>query len=167
MDVFEEIGCLGLGSRLKRLSDLCLADVQKIYAESDVDFEPRWFPVFILLIERRAITVSQAVEILGISQPHVSVYVREMAEAGLIEFRKNPEDGRSKHLVPSRKALNMAKKLQPIWKCIDKAVRQLLIESEPQFLASIAKVEEALGSRSLYDRVTTLRASTKKRTANV
>lgn len=163
MSIFEEVGGLGLGSRLKRLSDRCLADVELLYKESGIDFEPRWFPVFMLLLEKKSLTITQATEILGISQPHVSLYVKEMTKAGLVQFKANPDDGRSKVLSVSRKGLSTAKQLQPIWDYIDKAIQRVLKESEPRFLEAIENVEKALLDKSLYQRVEEARFHSAKR----
>lgn len=163
MGVFEDIGSLGLGSRLKRLSDRCLADVELLYRESGIAFEPRWFPVFTLLLEKKSLTITQATEILQITQPHVSLYAKEMAAAGLVQFKANPRDGRSKIMVLSRKGLATAKDLRPIWDHIDKAVKRLLKESEPRFLEAIENVEKSLSNKSLYDRVAEIRPGYEKR----
>jgi hypothetical protein len=49
MDVFNHLGELALGSRLKRLSDQIMRDGGKIYKDNAIDFEPRWFPIFYVI----------------------------------------------------------------------------------------------------------------------
>ncbi|MFT7688506.1 MAG: hypothetical protein ACI9FB_003870, partial [Candidatus Azotimanducaceae bacterium] len=51
MDLLRDLGALGLGSRLKRLSDQLMQDGIRIYRETGVDFEPKWFPVYYYLSE--------------------------------------------------------------------------------------------------------------------
>lgn len=53
MDLIHELGELALATRLKRLSERLSSDVSKIYKESDVDFEAKWFLILSLLEKRR------------------------------------------------------------------------------------------------------------------
>ena len=43
MDLVNELAELAIATRLKRLSERLSIDVSKIYKESEVDFEARWF----------------------------------------------------------------------------------------------------------------------------
>ena len=57
MDFINDLGLLILGSRLRRLSDRIMASGQDVYRNLDIDFEPRWFPVFRLLADNEPMTV--------------------------------------------------------------------------------------------------------------
>ena len=92
MDYFHSIGVLGLGSRLKRLSDLCMAEVKHIYAAAGLDFEPKWFPLFHILYTQGEITVTEAASQLHLTHPHISQLVKEMLAAKLISLRTNRLD---------------------------------------------------------------------------
>lgn len=153
MDFFEKVGALGLGSRLKRLSDICLSDVRELYEESGIDFEPKWFPVFVLLLERKQITITEAAEMLNLTHPHVSLYAKEMNRAKLTSFITNPDDGRSRLLTLTPKGHTTAQQLQPLWAKIDKAVKEILKETEPDFLTILKKMETTLSKNSLRQRV--------------
>ncbi len=153
MDFFEKVGALGLGSRLKRLSDIYLSDVRELYEESGIKFEPKWFPVFVLLLERKQITITEAAELLNLTHPHVSLYAKEMNQAKLSCFIDNPDDGRSRLLTLTRNGRTTAQQLQPMWTRIDKAVKEILKETEPDFLLILKKMETALTRASLRQRV--------------
>ncbi|MFC0184416.1 hypothetical protein ACFFJX_18555 [Pseudarcicella hirudinis] len=47
MDLISELGPLAFGSRLKRLSDMVMKGGQEVYRHYGVDFEPKWFTLFI------------------------------------------------------------------------------------------------------------------------
>lgn len=153
MDFFEKLGALGLGSRLKRLSDIYLSDVRRLYQESGIEFEPKWFPVFVLLLERKQITITEVAELLNLTHPHVSLYAKEMIRAKLAHFVDNPGDGRSRLLTLTQKGRATARQLQPLWIRIDKAVKEILKETDPDFLFTLKKMETALVRTSLRQRV--------------
>ena len=49
MDIIHHIGEAAIGSRLRRLSERITEEARNIYNHYDVDFEPRWFPVYRVL----------------------------------------------------------------------------------------------------------------------
>ena len=49
MDKLKDLQELALGSRLKRLSDYLMKEIQIVYDKSNIDFVPYLFPVFKLL----------------------------------------------------------------------------------------------------------------------
>ena len=52
MDFIEELGTLALGTRIKNLGELLMKDMSRIYKEQGVDFEPRWFTLFQLIMKK-------------------------------------------------------------------------------------------------------------------
>jgi hypothetical protein len=53
MDFIEELGTLAIGTRLKNLSELMMKDLARVYKDQDVDFEPRWFTFFQLILRKK------------------------------------------------------------------------------------------------------------------
>ncbi|ULT29228.1 hypothetical protein KUH03_40530 [Sphingobacterium sp. E70] len=47
MDIFEKTGKMALGSRLRFMASQITEEAVKIYELYDVDFSPKWFPVFL------------------------------------------------------------------------------------------------------------------------
>jgi hypothetical protein len=45
MDEFANLGRLGLGSRLKRISDYMFAEINAFYRENGIEFEASTFPL--------------------------------------------------------------------------------------------------------------------------
>lgn len=153
MEFFDKVGALALGSRLKRLSDIYLAEVREIYLASQINFEPRWFPLFYLLHERQQITITEAAHLLGITHPQVSLFAKEMSLAKLLVFRKNPQDQRSRLIVLTEKGQQTVQQLQPLWTKIDSAVTGIFKEVEPDFLNLLKNMENSLSLLSLRERV--------------
>jgi len=59
MDFIEALGSVALGSRIKNLSELLMKDVSNIYKDQGIDFEPRWFTLFQLLLKRKEVQVTE------------------------------------------------------------------------------------------------------------
>jgi DNA-binding MarR family transcriptional regulator len=144
MDFFTDLGALGLGSRLKRLSDRCMSEARAVYEAAGVDFEPRWFPVCFLLRGRGEITVMDAAAMLELPHPYVSQLVKELQQAGLVEFRRNPNDGRSRLLTLSSKGNALITELEPLWNDIREALDRILQRVDPDFLGVVERLERSL-----------------------
>src|SRR5580700_9422926 len=115
MDYFKAVGGLGLGSRLKRLSDAYLTEVKLLYAQRGLDFEPRFFPLFSLIFQNGETTVTEAARALNLTHPHISQLAKEMTKAGLLTTKKHPGDSRSRNLALTPKGKSLAQTVQPLW----------------------------------------------------
>ena len=57
MKNLNDLGVLGLGTRLKRLSDFLYRQIDDVYKEEKIDFHARNFPLLQLLIENESMSV--------------------------------------------------------------------------------------------------------------
>jgi len=153
MDIFNHLGELALGSRLKRLSDQIMRDGTKIYKDSDIDFEPRWFPVFYTLSKEAPRGVTEISIDLGTSHAAVSQVVRELLKKGLLVAVKDQLDGRRKLLSLSEKGKNLLPQMQELWNDIAVATHQLITQHQTNIIDSIREVERSFADNSLYQRV--------------
>jgi ribosomal protein S18 acetylase RimI-like enzyme len=153
MDYFQNVGELGLASRLKRLSDAFMSEVKSCYEAEGVEFEPRWFPLYSLLLQQREATVTYAAQQLNLTHPHISLLAKELARAGLIAFRKDAKDARSRILVLTARGQALAKEVAGLWESIRTAVRNVLDETDPRLLEHLEKVEDSLRARPFSGRV--------------
>jgi DNA-binding MarR family transcriptional regulator/GNAT superfamily N-acetyltransferase len=151
-DFFDEVGELGLGSRLKRLSDRVMADAGKIYKHFGVDMEPRWFPLLSLLNHEKEIGVVEASVRLGVSQPAISQFAKEMKDRGLLAVKRDAQDSRKRNLALTEEGHALIKRIQPMWKAVRSAAEELCQEADPRFFESLKKFEKAMDQRSLVAR---------------
>ncbi len=86
MDFFEKTGKMALGSRLRLLTGKITEDAEGIYKLYEIDFSPKWFPVFFILAEDGERTITEIATAIGHSQPSVTKIVKEMAKAGLVRI---------------------------------------------------------------------------------
>ena len=79
-DFIKELGYKALDSRLKRISDRVSHDIRKLYKEFDIDVEPNWYLLFMLLQKTEKVSISYIAERLGYAHPSVVVIVKKMAK---------------------------------------------------------------------------------------
>ena len=156
MDVFNHLGELALGSRLKRLSDQIMRDGVKIYKDSGIDFEPRWFPVFYTLSNSSPKGVTEVAADLGVSHAAVSQVVRELLKKHLLVAVKDESDGRRKLLSLSEKGKDLLPKIQEVWNDIAVAIHQMISEHQSNIIDSIREVERSFEISNLHQRVASI-----------
>lgn len=152
MDIIQQLGGLSLASRLRRLSEGLMNDVSRIYDEHKVDFQARWFPVMYLLSMKSPQSVTDAARQLKLSHPAINQISNQMAKAGLLESYQDDADKRKRLLQLSSDGKKTVKKLKPLWEII-RQCNEVLLQSAPEFMISLDKVENALAEKSMYQRV--------------
>lgn len=151
-NIINELGSLALATRLKNLSDRLAKDVAQIYKESDFDFEPRWFAVFYSLKDGNELAVMELSSMLQQSHPAVNQVANVLVKKGLVVERKDKLDQRKRLLKLSKKGLQLAADMEPLWAKIKEANDQLLKQSK-NVLASLEAVENALDKKSIKERL--------------
>jgi hypothetical protein len=71
MDIIADLGTLAFASRLKRLSDLGMQSTLDIYKFYNVDFEPRFFPLFYYLSQKGEASIMELADNLNVSHPAI------------------------------------------------------------------------------------------------
>lgn len=154
MEFFDKVGKVALGSRLRLMTTMITDDAAKIYELYGVDFVPKWFPVFFILSEKRAITITEIANEIGHSQPSVSKIVQEMIAAGLVDENGKTQDKRRNIVALTKKGMLVSEEIK--MQCIDveAAVEDLIKESNHNLWAALEEWEFLLDQKSLFKRVT-------------
>jgi GNAT superfamily N-acetyltransferase/DNA-binding MarR family transcriptional regulator len=158
MDLIRELGELAFASRLRRLSERLMRDVASVYAEEKVPFEPRWFPVLFLLRGRPPMAVTEIAATLGVTHPAVNQIAAAMARKGLLVSSKDRRDDRRRLLGLSARGRTLGNRLEPVWKEIESATRDLIDHEAPGILDELGRIERSLDSRSVFQRIHDRRA---------
>ncbi|MDF2178126.1 MarR family transcriptional regulator [Aliiglaciecola sp. CAU 1673] len=151
-DFLDELGELALGSRLKRLSERMLADAAKVYQAFGIDAQPKWFTLLALLHQQQPISVVEAAERLGLTQPAISQFCRQLVQADLVQLVTCEQDSRRRLISLTNKGKQEVLRMQPMWQAVQQAAVQLCRELENDFYVSLQKCEKALTQRSLLQR---------------
>jgi DNA-binding MarR family transcriptional regulator len=156
-DLMRDLGPLALGSRLKRLSDRMMKDVSRVYSANGVDFEPRWFPVYYLLIRSgNSVSVGELSRQTGFTHPAIVQILKDMSRKGIVNSCEGVEDRRQRFVSLSDRGKRMAPALERIWDDIRTAAADIAQASGVDLLAVISRMERALEERGVHERVTDL-----------
>ena len=151
-DYFDELGEVALGSRLKRLSDRIMGDALNVYKHMGQDIQPKWFTLMSLLYEKKSVSIVQASDFLGLTQPCISQFSKELIKKGLVKACPDKNDLRRKILSLTANGKRKYKNMEPVRKAVRKAAVSLCEEEEQDFYQAIKQFEKALLKKSLYQR---------------
>ncbi len=153
MDIYNQIGKIALGSRLRRLSEHIAEEAFQVYKLYDIDMRPKWFPVFYVLSQGQGKTISNIATEIGHSQPSVSKIVREMAKKGIVVENKGEIDKRKNIVSLTEKGKEMTNKIELQYKDVNIAIEGALAETNADLWKAIEEWEYLLSQKSLLKRV--------------
>src|ERR1700712_5300481 len=93
-DVLAAEGAVMLGSRLKRLAERLQAGAERIAVDCGLPTQPSQMPLLAALHRRGPLSVSDAVDLLGISQPAVTRILARLVDIGLVDTSRDGRDQR-------------------------------------------------------------------------
>lgn len=144
MDSLKAIGELSLGSRLKRVSELLMKTISAVYQQYDIDFDPYLFPAFHRIAQSKTITNTLLCETLQTSQPAVTQTINKLVQKGLVQLEADTIDKRKKIISLTPKGSVLHIKVQPLWRSMDKAVKEITQQPTNSLLEHIDKFEEVI-----------------------
>lgn len=155
MSFYESLGFLVFGSRLRRLSEAFLADVNRIYASHNLSFDAAWFPVFYILSRRETVSIKDISDELGISHSAVSQLISSLQQKGLTKTSTAHDDARKKVVTFTAKGKKLQQQVQPVWEALQLAMEALVQEGKHSktILTAIAEIEQGLQNESVFNRV--------------
>ncbi len=152
-NILNELGELALGSRLKRLSDYIMREGKVLYASHQIEFEPKWFPVFYTISSQPSTNVMKIADRLNITHAAVSQIVKEMVRKEIVNTISHETDGRKKTLRLSEKGRMLQNSMKPLWEDIATALNDLIRNNQHHLLAAIQEVEHGFSENGFIDRV--------------
>jgi DNA-binding MarR family transcriptional regulator/N-acetylglutamate synthase-like GNAT family acetyltransferase len=157
-DILSDLGLLALGSRLKRLAERMQSDAGELLVRHGFPIQPSHFPLLAALDRYGPLSVTEAVEALGVSQPAVTRSLAGVVELGLVETRSGDADRRVKQitLTPEGRAL-VERMKREIWAPVAGAMEDLAAQFNGSLLEQIGQLEVELERRSLVDRASGVR----------
>lgn len=153
MDIYNQIGKIALGSRLRRLSEHIAEEAFQVYKLYDIDLQPKWFPVFYVLSQGQEKTISTIATEIGHSQPSVSKIVSEMAKKGIAVENRDPMDKRKNVISLTKQGKEMTHKIVHQYKDVNIAIEGALAETNADLWKAIEEWEYLLNQKSLLNRI--------------
>lgn len=150
--LFDQLGPVSLGSRVRALGDRLTLQADEIYRLYGTELRPKWFPVlFSLSGESKSVTAIAAE--IGHSHPSVSKIVREMAKEGIVTEERSPEDKRRNIISLTPGGRERLEALRPQYEDVGEATKSLLAEMKQDLWQALIEFEYLLEEASLVERV--------------
>ena len=143
MDSLRGYGYLGIGSRLKRVSDYMMRETQVVYDKYHIDFDPYLFPIFKTISNHNGITNTELVEQLKFTQPAVTQFVNKLNKKGYVTQRNDKVDKRKKTILLTEKGEHLFVEIKPLWNAIEKTIKQLTTYKSDTLLDQINQLEDS------------------------
>lgn len=155
MNFYQQLGFLVFGSRLKRLGDNFLNDVNKIYKQHNISFDASWFPVFYILSQRDEASIKEISDELNVSHSAISQLISSLQQKGLIKSVAAKKDARHRAITFTAKGQKLLTKIQPVWNALEQAMEQLSSENaqSKKILETLTALEKNLQKETVFDRV--------------
>lgn len=156
MNFYQHLGFLVFGSRLKRLSDVFINDVNRIYKDHKIQFDASWFPVFYILSQQKEVSIKEISNNLKVSHSAISQLVSSLQQKGLIKSVISKKDARHKAITFTAKGEKLLEKIKPVWNALEKAMTELADESgssSKKILKALTGIESGLKQKSLFERI--------------
>lgn len=155
MNFYQKLGGLILGSRLRRLSEYFLSEVNKVYAEKGIAFDASWFSMFYLISKNEHISLIDIAEALEVSHSAISQLAKSLEQKGLLESYPSEHDGRKRLVRFTDQGRQLQQAVEPVWAELDQAMQELMHENEANtaLLSSLMSVEQSFAQKSLSQRL--------------
>ena len=155
MNLYQSLGYLVLGSRLRRLSESFLAEINRAYQNEGIDFDASWFPVFYLLSKNDSLSIKELSEQMEVSHPAASQLITNLKNKNLVTSATCADDGRRQLVQLTEEGRELLSEILPVWDAILLAMDDLLA-AEPgcrELLPAISALENAFKTINLADRI--------------
>lgn len=149
-DFLKDLEFLGVTARLKRLSENLSASIKDYYQATDLDLEPSWHLVLLLLRDGDA-TPTEIASSLNLSQPAVTKMIHRMVARGYLEVVPDEADGRKKNVRLSTRARDRLPVFEGIWAAGEAAIREILSDNTA-FLGHLEAFEDGVERRGFAER---------------
>ncbi len=156
MNFYQDLGFLVFGSRLKRLGDTFINDVNRIYKNHKIQFDASWFPVFYILSQKDEVSIKEISNNLKVSHSAISQLVSNLQQKGLIKSVTSKTDARHKHIMLTARGKKLLEKIKPVWTALEKAMNALADESgsnSKKILKALTGIETNLSRKGFFERI--------------
>jgi DNA-binding MarR family transcriptional regulator len=153
-----------LGTLLRHLIEKLDGAVEQSYAQSGMDYRPRYTPVVRALIESGPASIRTISRSAGITHSAVSQTVAQMMERGLVSFEPGG-DARERIVALTPVAKAMIPKLQQHWQATNAAAHVLDTELSMPLSDLLREAIDALDRSSFAQRIDTAAVKYKRSTS--
>ena len=155
MNFYQSLGFLVFGSRLKRLSDAFLNDVNQVYKSHNISFDASWFPVFYILSKKPEVSIKEISDELNVSHSAISQLISSLQQKGLIKSVVSKKDARHKAVTFTARGIRLLQKIKPVWDALQQAMAELASEhtQSKKILDALTAIEKNIQKEGVFERV--------------
>jgi len=155
MNLYQSLGYLVMGSRLRRLSESFLSEINRAYQNEGIDFDASWFPVFYLLSKNDALSIKELSEQTEVSHPAASQLISNLKNKNLVTSATCADDGRRQLVTLTPKGRALLEQILPVWDAILAAMDELLAGDPAcrQLLPAVGAMEQLFKQNSLSEKI--------------
>ncbi len=118
----NSLGEVALSSKIRQFNEKLYAEGVMVYKKLGINFEPKYFLIFMLLKKHGSLTIGDMSVETGLTQPAITQLINSLYKKKLVSFKKDTEDSRKKIVSLSLNGKSMLKKLIPVWDSFDKSI---------------------------------------------
>jgi DNA-binding MarR family transcriptional regulator len=155
MNLYQSLGYLVMGSRLRRLSESFLSEINRTYQNEGIDFDASWFPVFYLLSKNDALSIKELSDQTEVSHPAASQLITNLKNRNLVTSATCADDGRRQLVTLTDKGRDLLGQIMPVWDAILAAMDELIADSPAcdNLLPAVGAMEKVFRQNSLSERI--------------
>lgn len=144
-----------LGSRMRRLSEYFLAEVNRVYQQEEIEFDAGWFPVFFILSKTSESSLRDIADRIQVSHSAVSQLINNLKKRNLVETSVSIDDRRVQLVRLTEKGKHLLREIQPIWQSLETAMHGIGWEDRDAavLLNGLTAIENQFREVSLSERV--------------
>ena len=139
-DYLIELNHLGLTARIKRLNDSLNYNIKRLYISQNLDIEPSWHLVLLILRKNQQLSLSDLSKRLQISQPAITKLVKKMSAKGYVQLSPSTKDTRVKHIHLTKKSMDTFPKWERVWSVGEQVIGEML-EGNEVFIDALTDFE--------------------------
>ena len=148
MDALKGLGEIGIGSRLKRVSEYMMRETQIVYDVFNIDFDPYLFPSFKIIKNKNGVTNTEITNSLHTSQPATTQVINKLLKKELILLKEDKLDKRKKVIVLSKKGKVLIKNVTPIWNSIEHIIKEYTNITSNSLVEHLNILEEKFNTKT-------------------
>ena len=151
-DIVHEMGYVALATRLKRISDKMNHSTRLMFKNLNMDIEPNWYLVLILVEKKPNISVMEIAEKLNFTHQSVITMTTKMVKRNYLQNSKDIKDKRKTIFNLTSKAIEILPEISKIWE-IGKDVIYELLNGDTIITKYLEILESNLDEKSFGQRV--------------
>ena len=153
MQNLESLGLLGLGARLKRISELLFRQCDDFYKSRDIKLQARNFPLLKLLATHDTLSVTVLADMLGQTHPAISQMTKKLEQQGWLYHEMDSKDERRRLIALTPQGYEIVDQLKPLWKLFESTLNRILEVSTYGLVENLELLERELDKTPLKDRI--------------